>query len=91
MRWDAKAALAQSEANEAVLEHAIAGQNAAIEAEAVLGTKALARAETDVETYRAASAAAAGRLRVLAAPVAGDDMCARVKAFDGTFTGALSQ
>lgn len=88
---DAKAALAQSEANEAVLEHAIAGQNAAIEAEAVLGTKALARAETDVETYRAASAAAAGRLRVLAAPIAGDDMCARVKAFDGTFTGALSQ
>jgi len=88
---DARAALARSAANEAVLEHAIAGQNAAIGAEAALGARALARAETDVGTYRAASAAAAGRLRVLAAPIAGDDMCARVKAFDATFMGALSQ
>jgi hypothetical protein len=88
---DARAALARSEANEAVLEHAITGQNAAIQAEAAAGARALARAETDVAAYRASSPAAAGRLRILAAPIAGDDMCARVKAFDGTFTGALSQ
>jgi hypothetical protein len=80
----AEAELRKAQANEAILEGSIQAWNAD-------GVKALAVAETTVQRALATQAVTARRLAMISAPIQGDDMCARVKAFDGTFTGALRQ
>lgn len=86
---DADTRLAVAIKDVSALEGAVAQQDAAEQAVAARGTAALAQAEQAVRSLRAGSAGVSTRLVVLGRPIAGDDVCARVKSFDATFTGTL--
>lgn len=86
---DANAKLAVAIKDVASLESAVAQQNAATQALAARGATALQDAQKAVQRYASASQATATRVRIISAPIVGDDTCARVKAFDATFLEAL--
>ncbi len=88
-RDDARYQLKIALDGEAKLEAAVDAQDAAIKAQAAIGAKVLAGAEVDVARYRSAAAAASNRLRILGAPLAGDDVCARVRDADAKLLESL--
>lgn len=88
-RDDARAQLKVAQTNVATVSRAIKVQNAAVQAQAALGVKALAQAETAVTRYRSAALLAASRVRIIQAPLVGDTMCERVKDADARFLETL--
>lgn len=71
------------------LSAAIRAQNAAVSAQAAASVKALARAEAAVARYRGEAGAASTQVTSLAAPIAGEGVCARIEAIDARFMAAL--
>jgi hypothetical protein len=81
--------LAAAMAGEARLQSALAAQNATVQAQAAMGARALALAETDVGQRRDAAASLAGQIRVIAQPLAGANDCDRVSQADAQLLETL--
>lgn len=88
-RDDARAQLRVAQINVKTITRAITVQNAAVQAQAALGARAMARADAAVMRYRSAAQAAEGRVRLIQAPLVGDTMCERVKDADDKFMETL--